>query len=71
MSAKSNESTTILPKVQRIVHLKAFQTLKIGLTKMGTGIMQTTAKMTGSRKMNQICNWTTAVRIQKPLNSGM
>jgi len=36
MSAKSEESTIIQPKLLRIAHLKAFRTLKIGLTALGT-----------------------------------
>jgi len=39
-------------KVVRIAHLKAFQTLKIGLTGMGTWIIRTTLKMTGRQTMN-------------------
>jgi hypothetical protein len=71
MSTESNESTTILLKVMRIAHLKAFQTLKIGLTELGSWIIQTTVKMTGRGTMNRIWNWTTAVRIQKPRRRGM
>jgi len=36
MSAESEESTIIQSEVMRIAHLKAFRTLKIGLTGMGT-----------------------------------
>jgi hypothetical protein len=55
----------------RIAYLKAFQTPKIGLTGMGTGIIQTTVKMTGRQKMNLIWNLTMPVKIQKPGRCGM
>ena len=71
MSSKSNELTAILPKVMRLVHLKAFQTPKIALTGMGSWIFQTPAKPTGRQIMNQIWNWTMAVRIQTPWSGGM
>jgi hypothetical protein len=54
MSAESNELTTILLNVMKIAQQKAFQTPKIGLTGMGTWIIQTTAKTTGRQTMNQI-----------------
>jgi hypothetical protein len=66
MSAESNKSNAMLLKVMSIANPKAFQTPKIGLTGMGTWIIQTTAKVTGRQTMNQIWNRTTAVRIQKP-----
>jgi hypothetical protein len=69
--AESNESTAILLKVKRIAHLKAFQTPKIGLTGMGTWIIQATAKMTGRRTMMQIWNWTTALSFQIPWRCGI
>jgi len=71
MSAESNELTAILPKVMRKAHLKAFLTPKIGLTGMEIWIIPTTAKMTGRGTMNQILNWTTADRFQKPSRCGM
>ena len=52
MSAKSNESTIILPNLMRIVHQEAFWTLKIGLTGIGTWIIQPTAKTTARQTMN-------------------
>jgi hypothetical protein len=69
MFAESDESTAILPRVMRIVHQKAFQTPKIGLTGMGTWIIQMKARTTGRQTMNPIWNWTTAVRIQKHRSS--
>ena len=66
MCAELNELTAIQPKVMRIAHLKAFQTPTIGLTGMGTWIVQMSAKTTGRQTMDQIWNWTMAVRIQKP-----
>jgi len=71
MSAESNKSTTILPKVMRIVHLNSFPTQKIGLTGIGTWIIQMTAKTIGRQTMNQIWNWTIAVMIENPWSSGM
>ena len=44
MSAESEASTVIQSKVMRIAHLKAFRTLKIGVTGMGTKIILRTAK---------------------------
>jgi hypothetical protein len=55
----------------RIVHLKAFQTLKIGLTGMGTLIIQMTVMTTNRQTMNQIWNETTPERFQKPRSGGM
>jgi hypothetical protein len=71
MYAESNQSTAILPTVMTIEHLKALQTPKIDLTGMGTWIIQMTAKTTERQTMNQIWNWTMAVRIQKPPSTGM
>jgi uncharacterized protein (DUF2062 family) len=53
-------------KLMKIAHPKAFQTPKIGLTGMGTWIIQTTAKTTGRQTMNEIWNWTTLVRNWTP-----
>jgi len=71
MYAESNQSTTILRKVMTIEHLKALQTPKIALTGMGSWIIQMTAKTTERQTLNQIWNWTMAVRIQKPQRTGM
>jgi len=54
MLAESEELTVIQPKMMRIVHLKAFPTLRVGLTGMVTSIIQTQAKMTGRQKSNVI-----------------
>jgi hypothetical protein len=53
----------------RIVHLTAFQTLKIGLAGMGTWMIQMRARMTGKQTRNKMWNWTMAVRVQKPRRS--
>jgi hypothetical protein len=71
MYTDSNKSTTMLSDVIRIVHLIAFQTSNIGLTGMGTVIIQITEKKTGRQTMNHIRNRTMAVRIQKPQSSGL
>jgi hypothetical protein len=55
----------------RLVHLKAFQTPKIGLTGMETWIIEMRARTTERQTLNQICNWTMAVKIEKPHSSGM
>jgi len=47
MFAESNESTAILPRAMRIVHPKAFHTLKIGLTGMGTWIFHKKTRTAG------------------------
>ena len=44
MSVEYEESTVFQSKVMRIAHLKAFRTLMIGFTGMGTQIIQTTVK---------------------------
>jgi len=54
MSAKREESTVIQSKAMRIVHLKPFQILKIGLNGMGTSIIQMTVKTIGRRMLNLI-----------------
>jgi hypothetical protein len=54
-----------------MAHMKAFQTLKIGLIGMGTWIIQMIAKTTGRQTMNQRWNWTMAVIIQILWSSGM
>jgi len=71
MSAESNESTAILPKVIWISHLNAFQTPKIGFTGMGTWIIQMPVKTTARQTMNQTWNCTMALTIPKPRSSGM
>jgi len=71
MSAESNDSIAILPQLTSIVHLNAFQTQKSGLNGMGIWILQMTAKTTGTQTMYYKCNWTMAMRIQKPWSGGM
>ena len=71
MSAESAESTVIQLKVTRIAHLKAFRTLKIGLTRMGTEIIQMTVKMIAQQTLNPIWTKTIASRIRNPKSSGM
>jgi pyridoxal biosynthesis lyase PdxS len=54
MSDKSKQLTAILLKVMRIVHLKSFQTPKIGITGMRTWVIQIRVRTTGIQKINQI-----------------
>jgi hypothetical protein len=54
----------------RIVHQKAFQRLKIGLTGIGISIIQKKARTTGRETMNPIWNGTMAVRIPNLRSSG-
>jgi len=54
MSTKSEESTITQSNVMSIAHLKAFRTLKIGLSGMGTWIIQITARTIAQRTLNLI-----------------
>jgi hypothetical protein len=56
MSIESEESTIIHLEVMRIAHLKALQTLQIGLTEFATEMIQMTAMTIAQWIMNQI--WT-------------
>jgi hypothetical protein len=51
MSSESEESTIIQSGVMRIAHMKAFRSLKIGLTGTATSIIQMTVKMMGQARM--------------------
>jgi len=71
MFARSEESTVIQSKVMRIAHWKAFLTLKIGSTGMGTYIIQMTVKTISQRTLNLICRKTVSSVIPKAESSGM
>jgi len=64
ISAKSKESTVIQTKVIRIAQLKLFRTLTIGLTGIGTWILQISAIMMMRWTVNLIKSKTIASRIQ-------
>jgi len=70
ISGKSDESTVIQWKVMRLAHLKAFRTLKISSTGMGTYIIQMTGKTIAWRTLNLILSKTTAARICNAQNNG-
>jgi hypothetical protein len=52
MYTESSESTTIPPKVMRIVYLKVIRTPKFGFTGLVTWIIHTTVKTAGRQTMN-------------------
>jgi len=52
MTAESEKLTDIQTKVMRTANMKTFWTPKIGLTGLGTWIIQTTLKMTGRPTIN-------------------
>jgi len=71
MFAKSEVSTVIQSKVMRAEHLKAFRTLKIGLTGMGTEIIQLTVKTIAHRTLNLIWRNTITSSNRNASSSGM
>ena len=71
LSTEPEESTVIQSNVTTIAHLKVFQTLMIGLTGVGTCIVQMTAKMIAGWTLNVIWSKTIALTIQNAQISGL
>jgi len=65
MSAESEESTVMQPKVMRIVHPKAFGTLEIRLTEMVDWIIQTRGKMNVRQTTNPTKSIAVALKLGK------
>jgi hypothetical protein len=66
MSTEYKESTVIQSKLTRIVHLKPFLTLEIGLTGIGIWIIQMIAKTIVQWPVNLIGRNTIALMIGNP-----